>query len=58
MLLSLLSARVIPPVGTGFDSDTVQELLAFGPKLFGVQTNELTVRGAMRLTVALADEPL
>lgn len=58
LLLSLLSVRVSPPAGTAFESDTVQALLAFGPKLAGVQTNELTASGATRLTVVLADEAL
>ena len=56
--LSLLTVRVIPPAGTAFDSETVQELLALGPRLFGVQTSEVTVTAVTRLTLVFAEEPL
>jgi hypothetical protein len=56
--LLLLRVTVIPPFGTGFENVTVQELLAFDPKLLGVQTTELTVKGDTRLMLELADEPL
>lgn len=58
LLLSLPTVTVIPPAGTDFDRDTVHALLAFGPRLVGLQANELIVRGDTKLTVALAEEPL
>jgi hypothetical protein len=56
--LSLLTARLMPPAGTVFDSETVQELLALDPRLFGVQATDVTVTGATNATLVLAEEPL
>jgi hypothetical protein len=58
LALSLLTDRLIPPAGTVFESAAVQELLAFGPRLFGVQTRDVTVTGVTRAMLALLEEPL
>ncbi len=54
----LLSDTDAPPVGATFDSVTVHELVAFDPRLVGLQTKELTNTGATRLIVAGAELPL
>ena len=56
--LSLPTANVIPPLGTGFDNETVQELLPFDPKVDGVHATEVTRTGATKPMVVLADKPL
>ena len=56
--LSLPIANVIPPLGTGFDNETVQELLPFDPKLDGIHATEVTLTGATKPMLVLADEPL
>ena len=54
----LLNDTDAPPVGAAFDNVTVQELVAFDPKLVGLHTSELTNTGATRLIVAGLELPL
>ena len=44
-----------PPAGAALLNVTVQALDAFGPRLAGLQPSDVTVTGATRLTVVLAD---
>ncbi len=54
----LLSDTDAPPVGAAFDNVTVQELVAFDPKLVGLHASELTKTGATKLIVAGLELPL
>ncbi len=54
----LLNDTDAPPVGAGFDSVTVHELLAFDTRLVGLHANELTNTGATKLIVAGLELPL
>jgi hypothetical protein len=51
--LLLPSATVDPPAGALRVSVAVQLLIAFGPRLAGLQTNAETRTGARRLTIAV-----
>ncbi len=54
----LLNDTDAPPVGAAFVNVTVQELVAFDPRLVGLHTSELTNTGATRPIVAGAELPL
>ncbi|MEO8597672.1 MAG: hypothetical protein ABI759_30410 [Candidatus Solibacter sp.] len=56
--LLLDTVMLAPPAGAALLNVTVHVLEAFGPKLPGAHTSELTTTGATRLTLALAELPL
>ena len=51
----LLKDTAAPPAGAGLVSVTVQELVAFDPRLVGLHAREDTRTGANRLMVAGAE---
>jgi hypothetical protein len=56
--LVFVSATAAPPVGAAWLKVTVQVLVAFCPRVVGLQTSEETNTGATRLTVVFAALPL
>lgn len=53
----VLNETTAPPVGAGAFSATVQVVVAFGPRVAGVQDIELTEREALGLTLTLPAIP-
>jgi len=51
----LVRVTAAPPLGAAWVRVTVQILVAFGPRLGGLQANEETSTGASRAMVALAE---
>lgn len=54
----LLSITATPPLGSAFDSATVQLLLALVPSVVGLHCSDETVVDATRLMVAILELPL
>jgi hypothetical protein len=54
----LLSATTAPPVGAGFESVTVQLLVAFEPKFVELHCSEESAEATVRLKFTVCDDPL
>jgi hypothetical protein len=54
----LLSVTTAPPVGAGFESVTVQLLVAFEPTFVELHCSEDSTEAAVRLKFTVCDEPL
>jgi hypothetical protein len=54
----LFSVTTAPPVGAGFESVTVQLLVAFEPKFVELHCSEESTVATVRLKFTVCDEPL